>query len=149
VSPSRYPERPRESLRAEANRRGVSLHRVRVDRAAARGVSPTVAAGKARPGELPLSAATKPRIDLGLPHDVFPVVEVRRGGYDANRAYEIIRDVNDLLEGRLPPSVWDARWTGRSFGKQQLPKADEILASAQRGDVERDRMGTPDVKAAA
>lgn len=47
---------PRESLRAEAARRGVTVYRVRVERGAARGVSPSVAVGKPKKGERLLSS---------------------------------------------------------------------------------------------
>jgi hypothetical protein len=45
-----------ESLRAEAGRRGVSLYKVRTERAQAEGLSKSVGAGKARKGERPLKA---------------------------------------------------------------------------------------------
>lgn len=44
-----------ESLRAEARRRGVSVYRVRADRAQSLGVSRRVAVGKPKPGERSLS----------------------------------------------------------------------------------------------
>lgn len=44
-----------ESLRAEARRRGVTVSRVRSDRATTRGITPSVARGKPRRGELSLT----------------------------------------------------------------------------------------------
>jgi hypothetical protein len=56
------PAAPRESLRAEAARRGVSVYRVRADRAEARGISRAVAVGHARrTGERPLAPPTRVR----------------------------------------------------------------------------------------
>lgn len=141
--PDRYPRRPRESLREEAARRGVSLARVRAERAPGRGVSREVALGHARPGERSFVEMEAPTVNLGLPEYLFPVATIRAGGRDADRAYRLIKDEKDLLSGRLSRAAWDARWAGKQLGGQKLPSSADILAAARRGDIDEDAIGSP------
>lgn len=133
----------RESLRKEAARRGVTVSRVRSDRAAERGVSRSAALGHPRRGETPLSIQGRRSVELGGPESPLPVLHIRQGGADGDRAYRLVKDFHDLLGGNLPPADWDRRWAGHQFGGQRLPSAGDILASAQRGDIDATRVGTP------
>lgn len=137
----RYTPKPTESLREEARRRGVSLARVRVERAEAQGFSRSQGLGHPHRTEVPISTVRGPLIDLGV--EGMPPIQLRRGGYDAGRAHALLKDEADLLSGRLSSATWDARWGGHRVGGVRLPSADELLARAERGEVDTDRLGTP------
>ena len=134
--------RPVESLRVEARRRGVTLARVRADRAAAAGIDPRVALGHAGPGQVPLSRRAPRTIRLGGDDSPWPEIKLRGGGQDAGRAYRLLTDLHDLAEGRLAPAAWDARWRGKSFGGVRLPSAAEVLAEGQAGRLDLDTRGS-------
>ena len=133
---------PRESLRSEARRRGVTLATVRRDRAIAAGLDPRLGLGHAPPGAIPLSQRERRTIQLGGPDSPWPAIRLRGGGADAGRAYRLLGDLHDLLEGRLAPAAWDARWHRKVFGGVRLPSAAEVLAEGQAGRLDLDVRGS-------
>jgi hypothetical protein len=116
----------REPLRAEARRRGVTVYRVRVERALAQGLSPRVGVGHARSerGELPLSRL--PRVWTELPGQ-----PITHGGRQASRMAKLSGDQGRLLRGRLTDIQFDRRWAGKSIGPYQVPSAREVRAEAR------------------
>lgn len=129
---------PRESLRAEAARRQVSVYRVRVDRAAGRGVSPRAAVGHARAGETPLSQRPRRTVQIGDRE-----LKIRHGGHDANRAYQLIKDIHDLLSGDLSPESFDRKWAGKKLGGEGLPSAADLILEAESAELDPGKLGTP------
>jgi hypothetical protein len=133
---------PRESLRAEARRRGVTLATVRRDRALAAGLDVRTALGHAGPGEVPLSRRERRVVRLGGEGSPWAPIRLRGGGADADRAFRLLTDLHDLLSGDLAPAAWDARWKGRTFGGTRLPSAAEVLAEGQAGRLDLDVRGS-------
>lgn len=130
----------RESLRAEAKRRGVTVYRVRVDRAASQGRSRAQAAGHPRKGEL---LASQRLVQIGGPGGPLggPVVVTGRRGRLA--AHDLITDVLDLQSGELSLHDFDERWGGKTLGGKPIPSAVRWLRSAETGDFDPDAIGTP------
>lgn len=133
--------KPTESLRREAARRGVSVAQVRGDRGEREGLSRSTGQGHPVRTEAPVSTVRGPLIDLGV--EGMAPIHLRRGGHDAGRAHDLLADEVLLLRGDLAPATWDSRWGGHRFGGVKLPSADDLLARAERGEVDLDRLGTP------
>jgi len=130
----------RESLRAEAKRRGVTVYRVRVDRAASQGRSRAQAAGHPRRGEL---LASQRLVTIGGPGSPLGGPVVVTGRRERMLAHDLIKDVLDLQAGALSLADFDRRWGGKTLGGEPVPSAVRWLRSSEVGDFDPGEIGTP------
>jgi hypothetical protein len=124
--------RRKDSLRVEARRRGVSVHRVRVDRARAKGFSTSQARGHPRTGEPPLSRIQSEWTQL-------PGAPISTGTRQAGRMARLSGDIGRLTTGQLSPESFNDKWANRRIGTYEAPTAAEALAHARAQGPSPDR----------
>lgn len=90
--------------------------RTRRERGISRGLSPTQAAGRPRPGEVPASAIVRQffGVPIRLPGGATGLADITpRNAGAASRIGEYLADVGQLISGRLPAGEFRSRWRSR------------------------------------
>ncbi len=131
----------RESLRAEAARRAVSLYRVRVERGEALGYTRAESVRFLR---------QVTQLEGAVVTSGGGVVEVTaKGPTETSRLGDRLHDQRALVSGEMAPAEFQAKWRWRQLlGVRLSGNADEVLVAYRQGgselvDVRYQRRGRP------